>query len=153
MWGQDWLRAGCQEVGKCSTRSGSRGNVHYVCLCNANKAAHSGFETQRRRHQKSITGVPVAPKMDMCQPKTFFKKRKERKNGSDMTLMKDLQINLLILQSRGCCFLQSLLQAQWARWLLSACHHWSGWLVYYSRFSMPSSCAIWLATLVRTCKN
>ena len=27
----------------------------------ANKAAHSGFETQRRRHQKSKTGVSVAP--------------------------------------------------------------------------------------------
>ena len=26
------------------------------------KAAHSGFETQRRCHQKSETGVPVAPK-------------------------------------------------------------------------------------------
>ena len=27
----------------------------------ANKAAHSDFETQRRRHQKSIIGVSVAP--------------------------------------------------------------------------------------------
>ena len=27
----------------------------------ANKAAHSGIETQRRRHQKSKTGVSVAP--------------------------------------------------------------------------------------------
>ena len=26
-----------------------------------NKAAHSGFETQRRRHQKSKTGVSMAP--------------------------------------------------------------------------------------------
>ena len=50
------------------------GNVHYVCLRNANQAAHSGFETQRRRHQKSITGVPVAPKKDMCPPKTLKKK-------------------------------------------------------------------------------
>ena len=41
------------------------GIVHYICLRNANKAAHSGFETQRRRHQKSKTGVPVAPKKDM----------------------------------------------------------------------------------------
>ena len=39
------------------------GNVHYVRLCNANKAARSGFETQRRRHQKSKTGVSVAPKI------------------------------------------------------------------------------------------
>ena len=27
----------------------------------SNKAAHSGFETQRRRHQKSKTGHKVAP--------------------------------------------------------------------------------------------
>ena len=37
-----------------------------------NKAAHSGFEIKRRRHQKSETGVSVAPKMDMCPPKIFF---------------------------------------------------------------------------------
>ena len=40
-------------------------------LPNANKAAHSGFETQTRRHQKSKTGVSVAPEKDMCPPKTF----------------------------------------------------------------------------------
>ena len=34
-----------------------------------NRAAHSGFETQRGHHQKSETGVPVAPKMDMCPAK------------------------------------------------------------------------------------
>ena len=35
----------------------------WVYVLNANKArTHSGFETQRRRHQKSKTGVPVAPK-------------------------------------------------------------------------------------------
>ena len=34
-----------------------------------NKAAHSGFETQRRRHQKSKTGVSVAPKKDLSPPK------------------------------------------------------------------------------------
>ena len=39
-----------------------------------NKAAHSGFETQRRCHQKSETGVSVAPKMDMCPTKIFLKK-------------------------------------------------------------------------------
>ena len=36
---------------------------------NANKAAHSGFETQRRHHQKSKTGVSVAP----CPPKILKK--------------------------------------------------------------------------------
>ena len=37
-------------------------------LLSANKTAHSGFETQRRRHQKSKAGVSVASKMDMCPP-------------------------------------------------------------------------------------
>ena len=39
-----------------------------------NKAAHSGFETQMRHHQKSETGVSVAPKMDMCPTKILEKK-------------------------------------------------------------------------------
>ena len=39
--------------------------------------AELGFETQRRRHQKSKTGVPVAPKKDMCPPKTLKKKKKK----------------------------------------------------------------------------
>ena len=37
----------------------------------ANKAVHSGFETQRRLHQKSKTGVSVAPQ---CPPIFFLKK-------------------------------------------------------------------------------
>ena len=45
--------------------------LHYIRLHNANKAAHSGFETQRRHHQKSKTGVPVTTKKDMCPPKTL----------------------------------------------------------------------------------
>ena len=36
-----------------------------VCNVNEEWAAHSGFETQRRCHQKSETGASVAPKMDM----------------------------------------------------------------------------------------
>ena len=36
--------------------------IYHVCLRqSANKAAHSSFETQRRRHQKSKTGVSVEP--------------------------------------------------------------------------------------------
>ena len=36
--------------------------------------------THRRRHQKSKTGVPVAPKKDMCPPKTFKKNKNKTKN-------------------------------------------------------------------------
>ena len=40
----------------------------------ANKAAHSGFEIQRRCHQKSKTGVSVAPQKGLMSSKNFFKK-------------------------------------------------------------------------------
>ena len=46
--------------------------VYHVRLCqSANKAAHSGFETERRPHQKSKTGVSVATQMDMCPTIVF----------------------------------------------------------------------------------
>ena len=48
-------------------------------LPSVNKAAHSGFETKRRRHQKSETWLSVTPKMDMC-PKFFLKKTKNFHN-------------------------------------------------------------------------
>ena len=43
----------------------------------ANKAAYSDFETQRRRHQKSDTGVSVAPKKDTCPANIKKKTSKE----------------------------------------------------------------------------
>ena len=43
-------------------------------LPSVNKAAHSGFETQRRCHQKSKTRVSVAPQKDLCPLKIFLKK-------------------------------------------------------------------------------
>ena len=42
----------------------------------APEAAHSGFETQSRRHQKSETGVSVTTKVDMCPPKIKKKTQK-----------------------------------------------------------------------------
>ena len=45
-------------------------------LPSANKAAHSGFEAQRRCHQKSETGVSVAPQWTCVQKKIFKKRRK-----------------------------------------------------------------------------
>ena len=40
---------------------------HVTCmpLPSMKKAAHFGFETHRRRHQKSKTGVSVAPQKDL----------------------------------------------------------------------------------------
>ena len=40
-----------------------RKHIIHMPLPNMNKAAHSGFETQRRRYQKSKTGVSVVPKV------------------------------------------------------------------------------------------
>ena len=39
-----------------------------------NKAAHSGFESQRRCHQKSKTGVSVASQKGLMSSNFFFKK-------------------------------------------------------------------------------
>ena len=43
-------------------------------LSNVNKVAHSGFETQRKHHQKSKTGVSVAPEKGLMSSKKLFKK-------------------------------------------------------------------------------
>ena len=51
-------------------------NLREHASAKCNKAAHSDFETQRRRHQKSETGVSVGPKMDMFQPKILKEKEK-----------------------------------------------------------------------------
>ena len=40
----------------------------------ANKAAHSGIETQRRHHQKSKIGLSVAPQKDLYSPKHLKQK-------------------------------------------------------------------------------
>ena len=41
---------------------------------NANKAAYSAFENQRRHHKNSKTGVSVAPQKGRMSSKFFFKK-------------------------------------------------------------------------------
>ena len=43
-------------------------------LLSLNKSAHSGFQTQRRRHQKCKTGVSVAPHKGLMSSKYFLKK-------------------------------------------------------------------------------
>ena len=47
---------------------------HVTCMPppSVNKAAHSGFETKGRRHQKSKSGVSVAPRKDSCPPKKIL---------------------------------------------------------------------------------
>ena len=48
--------------------------VTHMPLPRVNKATHSGFETQRRHHQKSKTGVSVASQKGLMSSKLFFKK-------------------------------------------------------------------------------
>ena len=47
----------------------------HMVVPSVNKAAHSGFETQRRLHHKSKTGVSVAPQKDLSSPKFFLKQQ------------------------------------------------------------------------------
>ena len=46
-----------------------REHISCMPLPSVNKAALSGFETQRRHHQKSKTGVPVAPQKGLMSSK------------------------------------------------------------------------------------
>ena len=64
------LKFVCQEVNRCTTRGESQG----TCMPqpSMNKVAHSGFETHRRRHYKSTTGVSVAPQKGLMSYKKFF---------------------------------------------------------------------------------
>ena len=59
--------AGCQEVGRCRTRGESQG------MCNT--YASTGFETQRRHHQKLKTGVSIAPQKGLMSSKNLKKKK------------------------------------------------------------------------------
>ena len=43
--------------------------ISHKPLSNVNKTAHSGFETQRRHHQKSKTEVSVAPQKGLMSSK------------------------------------------------------------------------------------
>ena len=51
-----------------------REHVTHMPLPSSNKAAHSGFRTQRC-HQKSKTGVSVAPQKGLISSKNFIKKK------------------------------------------------------------------------------
>ena len=74
--GREWLgcHAGHQEVSRCHTEVNLREWVTCMLLPSANEGAHSGFETQRRCHQKSKTGVSVTPQKVLQK---FFKRRKK----------------------------------------------------------------------------
>ena len=60
------LKFVCQEVDRCTTRGESQG----TCM------PQPSFETHRRRHYKSTTGVSVAPQKGlMSYKKNFFLKK------------------------------------------------------------------------------
>ena len=66
--------ASCQEVSRCCTRSESLEHISCMPLPSVNKAAPSGFETQRRCHQKSKKKVSAVPQKRTWSYKIFFKK-------------------------------------------------------------------------------
>ena len=76
-----WMKSlGCHtggyEVSRCRTRSESR-NIFYVGDKACKQGIHHGFEIQCRRHQKSKTGLSMAPQKDWLDSVTgqimFFK--------------------------------------------------------------------------------
>ena len=62
----------------------SQGTCTYMPLPGANQAAHSGFKTQTRHHQKSKTGVSVALQKGLMSPKILLK----MKNANKITIKK-----------------------------------------------------------------
>ena len=59
------------------------GNIQpHAPLQSVNKAAHSDFEMQRRHHQKSKTGVSVAPQKEPYVLQIFFKKLGQNLRGT-----------------------------------------------------------------------
>ena len=75
MWGEGLAAMLALYTGKgIAPEVNLREPVSHTPLQSLNKAAHSGFETQRRHHQKSKTGVSVAPQMKMYPTNFFFKK-------------------------------------------------------------------------------
>ena len=56
-------RLGCHAGGQEASRCRAKGRVTCTLPPSVNKAANSGFETQRRHHQKSKTGYQWPPKM------------------------------------------------------------------------------------------
>ena len=75
----------------CRTRGESQGMyITYASEKFELGRTHSGFETQRRHHQKSKTGVSVAPQMT-CVQQNFFKKKKKKFHLASVVTMTSMQ--------------------------------------------------------------
>ena len=64
----------------------------------ANKAAYAGFETQRKHHQKSKTGISVAQQKGLMSSNFFYKKKKKRLQGYTRTHTTYVKITRNLLQ-------------------------------------------------------
>ena len=73
MWGKTTgYHAGRQEAGRCRTGLVNlRECTSHTPPPSANKAANFDFKTQRRYHQKSKTGVSVAPQKELMSSNFF----------------------------------------------------------------------------------
>ena len=67
--------------------------VTHMPLPSANKAAHSGFKTQRRCHQKSKSRVSMASQKGFLPFKHYFFKKNIIFHGPSMKFLKDFLIS------------------------------------------------------------
>ena len=71
MWGKR-LATNHKRLAGVTPEANLREHTHTLPQ-SVNEASHSGFETHRRCHQKSKTGVSVAPQKNTRPPKIFLK--------------------------------------------------------------------------------
>ena len=63
-----------------------REHIRHMPLPSMNKAAHSGFETQRRHHQKSKMGAMVAPQKGLMSSDNLKKTKKQQNNNKNFNI-------------------------------------------------------------------
>ena len=110
-------RLPCQPLkgSKCCTRGESEDHTREKAC---RKGIHHGFETQGRHHQKSKTGVLVAPRKGLMQAKKSFLKN----SSLPCFLWEKLRIKMLYLNKT---YLHTIIQGFWANmgWFDVRGHH------------------------------
>ena len=74
----------------------------YIPLPSVNNAAHPGFETQRRCHQKSQTGVSVALQKGLMSLVIYSQKRITEKLGTSLPFVCQMHIGKLSFMNFFC---------------------------------------------------
>ena len=103
MWGKPLAIMLAIDTGKGVALEGNLGEcISHTPLPSANKATHSGFETQRRRHQKSKTGVSMTPQKGLMSSKNL-------KKMILMKVIRSIELNLRIKTK----FITKVLRLSW----------------------------------------